>query len=169
MLDTKRANVLVVDDSLAAAKRLQLSLEEAGFFVEVVRNGREAWEMAQRRLFDVILTDEQMPVMSGRELCQCLRDDSRYAHTPIIFLTGKRFGVDADDLDEDLRVSATFSKPFHPRSLVHAVETHLSAPRQRKEMNRFMSLQTDGTLRRTVPSTDPLPHGSAVPTKTRAN
>ena len=43
---------------------------------EIARNGREAWGKAGKRRFDVIVTDESMPVMSGRELCHELRKDS---------------------------------------------------------------------------------------------
>ena len=145
MRDKAKANILVVDDSLAAAKRLQFSLEDAGFSVEIARNGYQAWQMAQRTQFDVVLTDEQMPVMSGRELCQQLRSDERYAHTPVIFLTGKRFGDDAEELDEDLHVSATFGKPFYPQSLVHAVEAQLSAVRRSSDMADGEASRTGGT------------------------
>jgi len=110
-----RAKILVVDDSLAAATRLKCGLEQAGFSVEIARDGSKAWDKAQRKKFDLVVTDEQMPNMSGRELCQQLRGDTRYAHTPIIFLTASRFGVDAEELGDDLNVVATFTKPFHPR------------------------------------------------------
>ena len=81
-----RANVLVVEDSLAAAKRLQISLQQAGMAVEIARNGRDAWEKTRRKQFDLVITDEQMPIMSGRQLCQHLRADDRYAQTPINLL-----------------------------------------------------------------------------------
>ena len=92
----KRENVLVVEDSLAVAKRLQISLERAGFLVDIARNGAQALTKAQRKHFDLVLTDEQMPVMSGHELCQKLREDERYANTPVIILTGGRSQLEAN-------------------------------------------------------------------------
>ena len=121
------AKVLVVEDSLAVAKRLEICLQQAGFAVEMARNGRDALIMAQRRRFDLIITDEQMPMMSGRELCKHLRADDRYANTPIIFLTAAEFGKNQDDID--LRVSASFCKPFVPASVVRAAEAQLAACR----------------------------------------
>jgi DNA-binding response OmpR family regulator len=130
-LTTKtKANILVVEDSLAAAKRLQISLEHAGFSVDIARNGREAWEKAKRRHFDLVITDEQMPVMTGRELCQHLRSDARYRRTPIVFLTAAKFGTEAAAVRDDLEITATFGKPFNPASLVHTVEAELSAARR---------------------------------------
>jgi two-component system alkaline phosphatase synthesis response regulator PhoP len=121
----------VVDDSLAAATRLKAGLEQAGFSVEIARDGSNAWEKAQRIQFDLVVTGEQMPNMSGRELCQQLRGDARYLHTPIIFLTASRFGVDAAKLGDELKVAATFTKPFHPAILVQRVETELAAVRNK--------------------------------------
>ena len=125
-----RANILVVEDSLAAAKRLEASLDRAGFLVEVARNGREALKQMQRRPFDLVITDEQMPVMSGRELCRQLRADNRYEDVPIIFLTAENFENDSDGIEGDLRVSGVFHKPFNPTTLVRAVEAALSPDRR---------------------------------------
>lgn len=123
----KAVNILVVEDSLTVKKRLSMALENAGFSIETASNGQEAWEKARRKQFDFVVTDEQMPVMSGREFCRRLRSDGRYAFTPIIFLT-----ADRDDLDlESLDVSAVFHKPFNPQSIVHFIDARrlVASPR----------------------------------------
>lgn len=122
-----RASVLVVEDSLAVAKRLQSPLERVGLSVEFARNGSEALTMARRKQFDVVVTDEQMPVMSGRELCRQLRNDKRYARTPIIFLTGGRSQLDTAELTEQLQVAAIFDKPFRPEVIARMIENELVA------------------------------------------
>ncbi len=127
----KRENVLVVEDSLAVAKRLQISLERAGFLVDIARNGAQALTKAQRKHFDLVLTDEQMPVMSGHELCRELRQDERYAHTPVIILTGGRSQLEASKLSEDLHVAAIVDKPFNTESIVRLVEHELLEDRSR--------------------------------------
>jgi DNA-binding response OmpR family regulator len=132
MSNNSRARILVVEDSLAAAKRLQFSFQQAGFKVDVARNGREALAKARQRKFDLVVTDEQMPEMTGREWCQELRNDERYADTPIIFLTAKQFEIDAAELSDDLHVCATFGKPFSPQALVRKVEAELLAARRVK-------------------------------------
>jgi DNA-binding response OmpR family regulator len=148
-----KANILVVEDSRAAAMRLQTSLERAGYAVHTAKNGREAWDRARQRQYDLVITDEQMPVMSGRELCQRLRADDRYATTPIIFLTA---GKPADD---DLQISATYGKPFNPGTLLRAVEAELSgAGRARRAKSR-------SSVRRGRKECDPPPETSP-PTNT---
>lgn len=126
-----RAHILVVEDSFAVARRLQLSLERSGFSVEIARNGREAWLKAQRKQFDLVMTDERMPVMSGRDLCRELRQDDRYAGTPIIFLTANPDELNRDELHGELRVSAICEKPFRPEAILHLIENALLEARKR--------------------------------------
>jgi len=120
-----RAHILVVEDAFVVARRLQLSLERAGFSVETARNGREALQKSQRRQYDLVITDERMPLMSGRELCQALRTDPRYAATPMIFLTANPAELDIDELQGELSVAAVLEKPFRPEAVLHLIETEL--------------------------------------------
>jgi len=123
MIEKTDVWVLVADDSITVAKGLEFCLKRAGFSVEVARNGREAWEMAREKQYDVVVTDEQMSLMTGRQLCRHLRNDDRYRLTPIILLTGKAFELDADELSDDLQISVTFGKPFSPELLAQTIET----------------------------------------------
>ncbi len=66
-------HILVAEDTAVLALVIKRTLELAGFTVTVTRNGREAWEKAQAVPFDLIVTDQQMPEMSGSELCEQLR------------------------------------------------------------------------------------------------
>ncbi len=123
------ARVLVVEDSLAVAKRLESCLQQAGYHVEHARNGRDALALADRKHFDLVITDEQMPMMSGRELCRALREHPWYGETPIIFLTAaEHFGE--DPTDQALRITAVFGKPFVPASVVRTAEIELNASRR---------------------------------------
>lgn len=71
-----------------------------------------------------------MPGLTGRELCRRLRQDDRYAHTPLVFLTGKLSELDADELNNRLRISAAFSKPFTLESLMRAIVAEINAARR---------------------------------------
>ena len=66
-----------------------------------------------------------MPVMSGQELCRQLRNDDRYAETPIIFLTAAPSELNTVELRRDLHVSAIFEKPFRPEAILHFIENQL--------------------------------------------
>lgn len=113
--------ILVVEDSFAVKKRLCLALENAGFLIDTAANGKEAWMKSRRKQFDIIVTDEQMPIMSGQELCRRLRSDKRYEKTPIIFLTAAREKLDPLEM---LHVQAIFDKPFNPQLIVNFIDAY---------------------------------------------
>jgi len=114
-------HLLVVEDSLAVKKRLTMALETNGFSVDTAANGKEAWAKTRKKQYDFVITDEQMPIMSGQELCRRLNDDPRYAKTPVIFLTCAREKLDMDKLTG---VSAVFDKPFNPQLLVNYIDAY---------------------------------------------
>jgi CheY-like chemotaxis protein len=126
MPDQPKTQILVVEDDVVLASIVKLQLQRADYAVTVAMNGRDAWEQAQRQQFDLLLTDEQMPVMSGHELCRLLRDDIRYRDMPIVFVTAKRFEM-MRLLTDDLRISALISKPFSPRQLISTIDAVLAA------------------------------------------
>lgn len=120
-------NILVVEDNAALASVVRFNLQRAGFQVTVARNGRVAWEAVQEEAFDLIVTDQQMPEMSGCELCQKLRMLDEYRATPVIMLTAKGMELELPRLKSELGIAATFLKPFSPKEIVKAVETLLEA------------------------------------------
>ena len=116
----KRA--LIVDDNLALARVTQFALDRAGFETQTARNGRLALEAARLMQFDIVVTDQQMPEMTGIELCRELRNLPEYCDCPIILLTAKGLELELPRLREELGVSGVFSKPFSPAAIVKAVE-----------------------------------------------
>jgi CheY-like chemotaxis protein len=121
----KRA--LVVDDNLALARVTQFALDRAGFETQIARNGRLALEAAQQSQFDVVVTDQQMPEMTGTDLCRELRKLPEYMDCPIILLTAKGLELELPRLREELGISGVFSKPFSPAAVVKAVEDLMNA------------------------------------------
>jgi CheY-like chemotaxis protein len=118
---------LVVDDNLALARVTQFALDRAGFETQTARNGRLALEAAQQSQFDVVVTDQQMPEMTGIDLCRELRKLPEYMDCPIILLTAKGLELELPRLREELGISGVFSKPFSPAAVVKAVEDLLNA------------------------------------------
>jgi len=72
--------------------------------------------------FDLILTDHQMPEMTGTELCARLRESEGYAKTPIIMVTGRVLNLELSRLQETYSITATFRKPFSSVEMLRAVE-----------------------------------------------
>jgi CheY-like chemotaxis protein len=85
---------LVVDDSMLIRYTVCRSLEERGFTVESATNGAEAVQILERIHPDVIVTDMQMPKMSGGELITHLKKSPKTAGIPIIIVAGRASGFD---------------------------------------------------------------------------
>ena len=85
---------LVVDDSMLIRYTVCRFLEERGFAVESATNGVEALQILERVRPDLIVTDMQMPKMSGGELITALKKNPETAGIPIIIVAGRASGFD---------------------------------------------------------------------------
>lgn len=113
--------VLVCDDEPHITCTISLRLRKAGFEVETAEHGQAALELIERSPPDLLISDCQMPVMDGLELCRRIRDDYRFAHMPIVLLTAKAYELPTKVLQRDLDISAVVSKPFSPRDMLQLV------------------------------------------------
>jgi CheY-like chemotaxis protein len=85
---------LVVDDSMLIRHTVCRFLEERGFTVQSATNGVEALEALTRIRPDLIITDMQMPRMSGSELITALKSKPETASIPIVIVAGRASGFD---------------------------------------------------------------------------
>ena len=84
---------LVVDDSMLIRHTVCRFLEERGFIVEAATNGLEALELLATLEPDIIITDIQMPRMSGVEFISAVKNDPRTAQIPIVALSSLQCGA----------------------------------------------------------------------------
>jgi len=92
---TRMPNVaLVVDDSMLIRHTVCRFLEAHGFAVESATNGQDALEVLKRIRPDVVITDMQMPKMSGTELITALKGQPETMDIPIVILAGKQSGFE---------------------------------------------------------------------------
>lgn len=80
-----KARLLWVDDEIDLLKPYILFLEEKGYGVECVNNGRDAIELCGSQRFDIVFLDEQMPGLSGLETLSALH--SSYPGVPVVMVT----------------------------------------------------------------------------------
>jgi CheY-like chemotaxis protein len=88
------AVALVVDDSMLIRYTVCRFLEGRGYAVESATNGMEALQILERRRPDLIVTDMQMPKMTGSELITALKNKPETANIPIIIVAGRASGFD---------------------------------------------------------------------------
>ncbi len=100
---------LVVDDEKLIVKGLKFSLEQEGYQVDCAYDGQEALDKAKENEYDIILLDLMLPVFTGYEVCQQIRE---FSDMPIIMLTAK-----GDDMDKILGLEYGaddyITKPFN--------------------------------------------------------
>ena len=88
---------LVVDDSMLIRYTVCRFLEERGFTVESATNGVEALQILERLRPDLIVTDMQMPKMTGSDLITVLKKTAETASIPIIIVASRASGFDQEE------------------------------------------------------------------------
>jgi two-component system chemotaxis sensor kinase CheA len=82
-------SILVVDDSINTREIEKSILEAYGYSVVTAEDGEEAFEMSRDVLYDLVITDVEMPRLDGFSLTERLRGDERYRNVPIIIVTSR--------------------------------------------------------------------------------
>ena len=85
--DIHGAFILLVEDNIINQQLTTEILKETGVQIEIANNGREALEQLQKRNYDLILMDVQMPVMSGLETTILIRENPQWQDIPIVAMT----------------------------------------------------------------------------------
>jgi CheY-like chemotaxis protein len=116
--------ILVADDESHILNVVSLKLSNAGYVVVTASDGQEAYELATDQRPDLIITDYHMPLLSGLELCQKLRQSTATAGIPTILLTARGYGLEPTDMEQN-GISRLVSKPFSPRQLLATVNEML--------------------------------------------
>lgn len=121
---------LVVDDSMLMRYTVCRFLEERGFTVESASNGAEALEILARVQPQLIVTDLQMPRMSGTELITAVKNKSETADIPIIIVAGRASGMENSekranfviykDVDIDAQLGKALDAVLGKASRAHA-------------------------------------------------
>ncbi len=101
--------VLVVDDEKSIVKGLKFRLEQDDMEVDTAYDGGEAFEKIKSNHYDIVLLDIMLPVYTGTEVCQMVRE---FSNVPIIMLTAK-----GDDMDKimglEYGADDYITKPFN--------------------------------------------------------
>ena len=117
-----RPKILVAEDDPGVRLTLEFVLEDEGFDVSFAEDGEQALAQALADPPDVILLDQMMPKMNGKEVLIALRKSSSTASIPVLVLSGMARGA-ADEWP-----GAEFvGKPFSPDELVKRIREVLEA------------------------------------------
>lgn len=111
-------NLLLIDDELELVTTLVERLEIRGIRAEAVGNGRDALERVRDGQFDVVVADMKMPIMSGIEVMNRLREE--FPAIKVVLITGHG---SSDDTSQQMveRADGLLLKPFSIDSLIEKV------------------------------------------------
>ena len=112
--------ILVVDDEAHIVQVVALKFRNAGLEVETAGDGDEALAMVRASRFDLVVTDLQMPTMSGIELARAMAADPRTSDIPVLMLTARGHLLRDGEADS-ANIARVVHKPFSPRGLLSDV------------------------------------------------
>jgi DNA-binding NarL/FixJ family response regulator len=135
MKDKDSKCLLLVDDDPNLILLVKDYLVYRGYEVHTAENGREALEILEKNLPDMIICDIMMPEMDGYSFIEKVRQESRTSWIPVMFLSAKG---QSQDRVKGLNTGADvyMVKPFEPEELVAQVESSL------KQASRLMQHNT---------------------------
>jgi two-component system chemotaxis response regulator CheY len=115
------AKILVVDDSASIRNMVSFTLKQQSYETVEASDGADGLNKAKGERFDLVITDVNMPVMDGIELCGKLRQLPAFKFTPVLMLTTE------SSTDMKLRGKAAGAtgwlvKPFNPEKLLSTIK-----------------------------------------------
>jgi len=126
---TRRArHILVVDDSLTVRETERKLLERAGYLVDVAVDGVAGWNALRLGNYDLLLTDVDMPRMTGIDLTRAVRDDARLRDLPVMIVSYKEREEDRRAGFEAGADRYITKASFRDDSLLKAVEELIGGP-----------------------------------------
>jgi len=124
--------ILVVDDESHIVHVVTLKLRNAGYHVLTAADGEEGLAMAEQHQPDLLITDYQMPYMTGLELCLELHKRHSGRPIPALMLTARGLSL-ASEYTEQANIVGLLSKPFSPREVLNKAGEVLSPSPEYRE------------------------------------
>jgi signal transduction histidine kinase len=128
---TPKAKILYIEDDPASRMLVERTLRYAGYTVLVAERGLDGIDMARRERPDLILTDINLPDLSGREVTTVLRSESYFANTPIVALTAQTQS-DQRLMTVASGITGYLTKPIDVEALPRQVQEYLGGARDQE-------------------------------------
>ena len=114
------AQILLVEDNQINQQVASELLELTGFFVDIANHGQEALDMLEKKAYDCVLMDVQMPVMDGYTATGKIRENSKFHDLPVLAMTAN---ATLEDRDRSLKAGMNehIAKPIRTEILFAAL------------------------------------------------
>jgi CheY-like chemotaxis protein len=117
--------ILLVEDEAHIVRLMSMALERAGYVVDSAAHGHEALEYFQHQIPDVLITDIDMPRMTGQELCMRLHTDLPDRDFLIVVITA-RTEIEHREWSRLIPNLEFLEKPISVRKLVSRLNEHFA-------------------------------------------
>ncbi len=121
-MNENRSKILIVDDNLTNLKLLKLWLEKGDYEVITAKNGKIALERTIEEKPDIIISDVNMPVMDGFQLCREVKLDPRIQSTLFIIYSASYLHKDDEKTASDVGVDLYIRKPVERQKFMKIIE-----------------------------------------------
>jgi two-component system phosphate regulon response regulator PhoB len=144
-----KAKIFIVEDEPSIATLVKYNLEKENYIVFISNNGEEGLKEIKKTEPDLVLLDWMLPDLSGIDICNALRKESKYKNLPIIMLTAKNQEEDKV-LGLNKGADDYLVKPFSHKELIARVKALLrrSKPSKVEDLVSFKDLTIDRLQRR---------------------
>lgn len=117
LFDVQQVRCLLVDDSKLARNHIKRVLGNLGIDkVTEAEDGQQAIEIIKESMFDLVVTDYNMPEVDGEQLTQYIRNESQQSHIPILMVTSEANDTHLSNVEQS-GVNALCDKPFEPKNV----------------------------------------------------
>ncbi|HEU0187982.1 MAG TPA: HD domain-containing phosphohydrolase [Gallionellaceae bacterium] len=123
--------ILMVEDSPVEAEMLRRILFRAGYRVTLAKNGEEGLQVLRDHPCALVISDIQMPLMNGYELCRAIKLDEKLWSTPVILVTMLSEPKDII-MALDVGADSYITKPYVEANLLDRISALLANPLRRK-------------------------------------
>jgi signal transduction histidine kinase len=136
-----KRTVLYIDHDPTSQMLVDRTLRYAGYNVKVVGRGLDGIDIARSQVVDLILTDIDLPDITGRELTTVLRSDQRFIKVPIVALTDLNY-TDQRDLAMAAGLTGYITKPLDVDDLPDQIEFYLGGGRDEIDRERLTAARS---------------------------
>ncbi len=121
----EKISLLICEDDSSVRRVLVRTFEQAGFDVSAAANGEKAVPIIESKMINVMISDINMPRMTGRDLCKHLADNGPYL-PECIFIVTSRTEEDERAWVSEFPGIKIVEKPVGPRQILRLVNEHLA-------------------------------------------
>ncbi|MBU1775589.1 MAG: PAS domain S-box protein, partial [Gammaproteobacteria bacterium] len=128
---TAAPEILIVEDSAVEAELLRRTLARAGYAASIAHNGEEGLQAARAHRPALVMSDINMPLMNGYQLCRAIKADDALWNVPLMLLTVL---AEPEDIIEAINsgADAYIVKPFAEADLLSRIRSLLDSPIERR-------------------------------------